>query len=179
MSQKVVWWLASLSLAGAVLQKCSSLEFQSPFIPPSEGFLRCENCVKFPRFVVDWHKQTIPSTRIYFAWKRLFFCPVWPIVYTYPVVSALQYSCGWMKTEGFQNDYVNVLENIWKVNADTPLKHGTVMISVSSAFPCGRGFFWKRGEKFVFKQKGIRVDGAQVSFLINKRTSRTSNSVNR
>ena len=85
-----------------------------------------------------------------------------------------------MKTEGFQNDYVNVLENIWQVNADTPLKHGTVMFSVSRAFSSGRGFFLKTGRKIsVFKQKGIREDGAQVSFLVNKRTNRTSNSVNR
>lgn len=85
-----------------------------------------------------------------------------------------------MKKEGFQNDYVNVLENIWQVNVDTPLKRGTVMFSVSIAFSCGRGLFLKKGRKIsVFKQKGIGEDGAQVSFLINKRTNRTSNSVNR
>ena len=54
-------------LAGAVLQKSSSLEFQSPFIPPSEGFLRWENCVKFRRFVVYWHKKKVPSTRIHWG----------------------------------------------------------------------------------------------------------------
>ena len=66
-----------------------------------------------------------------------------------------------MKKEGFQNDYVNVLENIWQVNVDTPLKRGTVMFSVSIAFSCGRGLFLKKGRKIsVFKQKGIDEDGA-------------------
>ena len=173
-----VWWLASLFLAGAVLQKCSSLEFQSPFIPPSEGFLRCENCVKFPRFVVDWHKIKIPSIRIHFCVKTDIFLS--SFAYRLHVSSGIRFAVlVWLDEKGgFSKKYI--WQNIWQVNVDTPLKRGTVMFSVSIAFSCGRGFFLKTGRKIsVFKQKGIGEDGAQVSFLINKRTNRTSNSVNR
>lgn len=44
------------------------------------------------------------------------------------MISALQYSCSSTKTKGFQNNYVNVLENVWKVNADG--KDGTVFQSL-------------------------------------------------
>lgn len=148
-----VWWLASLFLAGAVLQKCSSLEFQSPFIPPSEGFLRCENCVKFPRFVVDWHKIKIPSIRIHFCVKTDVFLS--SLAYRLHVSGGIRFAVlVWLdENGGFSKRLRQCVGKYMASNADTPLKHGTVMFSVSSAFSSGRGFFWKRGEIFPCSNK--------------------------
>ena len=150
-----------------MLQKCSSLEFQSPFIPPSEGFLRCENCVKFPRFVVDWHKIKIPSIRIHFCVKTDIFLS--SFAYRLHVSGGILV---WLDEKGGFSKRLR--QCVGKYMAS---KCG---YSPQTWFSCGRGFFLKTGRKIsVFKQKGIGEDGAQVSFLINKRTNRTSNSVNR
>ena len=159
-----------------MLQKCSSLEFQSPFIPPSEGFLRCENCVKFPRFVVDWHKIKIPSIRIHFCMKTDIFLS--SLAYRLHVsVSVLV----WLDEKGGFSKRLR--QCVGKYMASkcgySPQTWYCHVFSLYCVFVWSR-IFLKTGRKIsVFKQKGMGEDGAQVSFLINKRTHRTSNSVHR
>ena len=175
-----VWWLASLFLAGAVLQKCSSLEFQSPFIPPSEGFLRCENCVKFPRFVADWHKTKIPSIRIHFCMKTHIFLS--SFAYRLHVSGGIRFAVlVWLDEKGgFSKRLRQCVGKYMAVKCGySPQTWYCHVFSLYCVFVWSR-IFLKTGRKIsVFKQKGMGEDGTQVSFLINKRTNRTSNSVHR
>ena len=123
----------------------------------------------------------VPSTCKFLFWKRIFFPPVWPAVYTYPVKTVTENVCFQERSpkerfltkplcctrvDGWKRRFMKTMTSRWwiPVNAHVLIKAGTSFNRYCVFFWTGKNhsrtqrvnadfFFWKRRKQFPFSNK--------------------------
>ena len=123
----------------------------------------------------------VPSTCKFLFWKRIFFPPVWPAVYTYPVKTVTENVCFQERSpkerfltkplcctrvDGWKRRFMKTMTSRWwiPVNAHVLIKAGTGFNRYCVFFWTGKNhsrtqrvnadfFFWKRRKQFPFSNK--------------------------